>query len=60
MQIPPRISPQRFDMAVVAFGLAAEKLASARCGSLIKAARGRLRRGYRELIKLKRLKLCRD
>src|SRR5262245_4582519 len=60
MQVPSRLRPEWFHMAVVALGFTANDLVSARRGCRIEAARRRLWRGNRELIKLKGLEFGRD
>src|SRR5439155_9210508 len=58
VQVPSRITPQRFDVAVIALGFPAEqRIASVRC-RLDETPCGRLWRRDRELIKLQRRKLA--
>src|SRR5436190_10032502 len=52
VKVPPRVAPERFNVAVVTFGFAAKEDIAPICCRLIETPRRRLGRGYRELIEL--------
>ena len=46
VKVPARVAPKRLDVAVIAFGFAAEELVAASCCGWIEAPGGRLGRRY--------------